>query len=712
MALPMLVSGSECGPSNALQGLSKRFDQDRGPLQDRVVAAGSSRDAFRSQQVQNSRNDQDVARFFGTGPTLDAKRPFNFNAMASSLPSLDTSPVQRHPQQAAPSGWASDFMIHQMAQSATAQTDRLANDSARGVASPVSGMQTNVNMQQQPWNTTRIMPAPSFHAIQPIQPAHDQKLWDREFASQEQSVTESIPEQKQEARTSYDEQDELARTAGILLDTVRNEQNPKFQASAFMGLMEQLRDHKVVVEGNQMVDAGETSYAEGSSSYKGKGKAVDHSMPMFDTQTTGTRLGQDPLRTTTSPLQMGGMNINRNLLDPEDMKYWEQEFQELKEMTDGIQEDDTDAYMRRENAEYTAFWDDVKNTVGRPNQQMAEWGHLQEDWDQFEANTYGIRKVDAYQFQHNNPYILGDSTRTRQHAMHSGYGMSISESVLELEAIVQRDPGNAKAWYDLGVKQQENEREQKALQALSQAVELDPGHLPSWLALAVSHTNDGDRSGTFTSVFEWAKRNQTYSTISQPSLSAVEGTGSWDTERSGKLMDSLMTMARAGMQEGVIDPDVQIALAVLFNSNEDYDKAQDCFKTALAVRPEDWLLYNRVGATMANNGNAEEALQYYYRALEMNPSYVRARFNLGISCISLKRYDEAAHHILDALVLQESDAAPDAEQLNDRRNTMSRALWDSLKTACLHMQRLDLSILCDQRDLEGFRERFAPEFEE
>lgn len=39
---------------------------------------------------------------------------------------------------------------------------------------------------------------------------------------------------------------------------------------------------------------------------------------------------------------------------------------------------------------------------------------------------------------------------------------------------------------------------------------------------------------------------------------------------------------------------------------------------------------------MANNGNAEEALQYYYRALEMNPSYVRARFNLGISCISLK----------------------------------------------------------------------------
>ncbi len=30
MSLPMLVNGADCGPSNALQGLSKRFDTDRG----------------------------------------------------------------------------------------------------------------------------------------------------------------------------------------------------------------------------------------------------------------------------------------------------------------------------------------------------------------------------------------------------------------------------------------------------------------------------------------------------------------------------------------------------------------------------------------------------------------------------------------------------------------------------------------------------------
>ena len=40
MALPMLVGGVDCGPSNPLQNLSKRFDQDRGIQQ---VRAGNHR---------------------------------------------------------------------------------------------------------------------------------------------------------------------------------------------------------------------------------------------------------------------------------------------------------------------------------------------------------------------------------------------------------------------------------------------------------------------------------------------------------------------------------------------------------------------------------------------------------------------------------------------------------------------------------------------
>jgi len=261
-------------------------------------------------------------------------------------------------------------------------------------------------------------------------------------------------------------------------------------------------------------------------------------------------------------------------------------------------------------------------------------------------------------------------------------------------------------WYELGVKQQENEREQKALQALQRAVELDPSHLPSWLALAISYTNDNNRQGTYEAIQEWVDKNENYHDAVQKFQSQVaELANTTIGERFSRLIQCLITMARSDLSEN-IDADIQIALAVLLNTNEEYEKAQDCFRTALAVRPEDWLLYNRVGATMANSGRAEEALQFYYRALELNPGYIRARFNLGISCINLRRYEEAAQHILDALVLQDSDGLRDSMGMNDRRGVVSTTLWDSLKTTCLYMQRPDLASLCDLKDLEEFRNRF------
>ena len=75
---------------------------------------------------------------------------------------------------------------------------------------------------------------------------------------------------------------------------------------------------------------------------------------------------------------------------------------------------------------------------------------------------------------------------------------------------MQREPKNANRWYDLGVKQQENEREQKATQALRKALELDPDLLPAWLALGVSLTNEGNRAGASNAIKEWIERNKRY----------------------------------------------------------------------------------------------------------------------------------------------------------------------------------------------------------
>ncbi|KAH9931071.1 TPR-like protein [Epithele typhae] len=713
MSLPMLVNGADCGPSNPLQGLSKRFDQDRGVQQDHFGAgrAGSSKETFRTQYSASPGVNQDAARFFSAGPSavpnLSAPSPFDLSALHNNLPVAQThvsphvqSPIQS-PSQAAPAGWAADFLLQQPGASSSPwmMARQSTPMSMEQSMSPVPQNAPASFMPGMAWNRAG---GAQFIPMQPafaqVQPQFDAAKLEQEFQSRELSLTspvgpsvlprtaDLVGETSSSARSH--EPDELARTAGLLIDTVQNETNPKFKNSAFMGLMRQLRDGEVVVDGNDMVQRADAiGVANAPVDVKGKGRAVDIPpvTPMMQLPTL-----QRPITTSTT----GATSTLR-----------EQTYDEAGATR---QEDPNDAYFRQENEDYIAMqqgWSAPKQMPWRrPGTQAAEWDTLQRDWDAFEATTHGLRPMANYMFQANNPYLNGEASRTRHHSSHSGLPQTLYESVLEMEAAVQRDPNNAALWYDLGVKQQENEREQSAVQALRRALELDPTLLSAWLALSISHTNEGSRAAAYSAIREWVERNERYSAdVARFRSLNPEPQDARPSEQLTHLMQCLMSIVRENAG-GDIDADLQIALAVLLNTNEDYAKARDCFITALAVRPEDWLLYNRVGATLANSGHPEDALQYYYTALELNPGYIRARFNLGISCTNLRRYEEAAQHTLDALLLQDADGVRD--EGTDGRGVTSGTLWDSLKTCCLHMQRLDLATLCDRRDLEAFRLNF------
>jgi len=121
----------------------------------------------------------------------------------------------------------------------------------------------------------------------------------------------------------------------------------------------------------------------------------------------------------------------------------------------------------------------------------------------------------------------------------------------------------ARAWYELGIKQQENEREHKALQALKHATELDASHLPSWLALSISYANDNNRQGAYDAVEEWVKRNERYVNVPYDATTTHLPVN----ERCTKLINQLMAMVRSD-SNGEIDADIQIALAILLNTKE------------------------------------------------------------------------------------------------------------------------------------------------
>jgi hypothetical protein len=56
---------------------------------------------------------------------------------------------------------------------------------------------------------------------------------------------------KEDPQTRGRDADELARTAGQLLDSVRNDQSQKFLQSNFLALMRRIRDREVEVEGEE-----------------------------------------------------------------------------------------------------------------------------------------------------------------------------------------------------------------------------------------------------------------------------------------------------------------------------------------------------------------------------------------------------------------------------------------------------------------------------
>lgn len=59
--------------------------------------------------------------------------------------------------------------------------------------------------------------------------------------------------------TNSNDADELARTAGHLLDSVRHDQSQKFQGSNFLALMRRIRDREIQVEGDEFREVSTSS---------------------------------------------------------------------------------------------------------------------------------------------------------------------------------------------------------------------------------------------------------------------------------------------------------------------------------------------------------------------------------------------------------------------------------------------------------------------
>lgn len=59
------------------------------------------------------------------------------------------------------------------------------------------------------------------------------------------------------------------------------------------------------------------------------------------------------------------------------------------------------------------------------------------------------------------------------------------------------------------------------------------------------------------------------------------------------------------------DADLHTVLGVLYNLSREYDDATESFVTALELRPYDYSLWNKLGATQANSAQGADAILSY-----------------------------------------------------------------------------------------------------
>ncbi|XP_019877095.1 peroxisomal targeting signal 1 receptor isoform X2 [Aethina tumida] len=337
----------------------------------------------------------------------------------------------------------------------------------------------------------------------------------------------------------------------------------------------------------------------------------------------------------------------------------------------------------------------VKENDDSFNEQF--WNKLQEDMKKVvegtsyenpwanEFETYYNTPQKEYTFSENNPmFDVNNPLERGKILLEEG---DFPSAVLCFEAAVKKESDNSEAWFLLGKTQAENEQDPNAIPALIRCLELDPENLNAMMALAVSYTNESYYNQACNMLLKWLQSNPKYRDLVPPNLNL-----SGDQHKA--VQNVYIRAAQRNPRD--VDHEVQCGLAVLFNLSSEYDKAADCLKAALSVKPDDARLWNRLGATLANGSRPEEAVDAYHHALSIAPGFIRARYNVGITCINLNSYKEAAEHFLTALNQQ----ARGQDVCNSgTMSQMSETIWSSLRMCISLLNRADLKSLVDNRDL-------------
>jgi peroxin-5 len=293
-----------------------------------------------------------------------------------------------------------------------------------------------------------------------------------------------------------------------------------------------------------------------------------------------------------------------------------------------------------------------------------------------------------YDFAQDNPFVKSPTPFTD--ALQLYKDGDLSDAILAFEATVLREPTNVEAWRWLGTAHAENDEDKMAIASLLRAVHASPEDLDALLDLGVSFTNELAQSNALNFLTLWIEKHPQYSRISKAITIDEHDRGHFGFQSLHRKVSDMFMMAT---ELNSNDADVHTVLGVLYNLSREFEKAEHHFNRAVELSPENYSLWNKLGATQANssrNEGSKIAVSAYRRALELKPNYVRAWVNMGISYANQAKYKTSAKYYLKAL----------------SQNERADHIWAYLRIAFTCMEREDLIRKAEQRDPKLFLDEF------
>jgi peroxin-5 len=382
----------------------------------------------------------------------------------------------------------------------------------------------------------------------------------------------------------------------------------------------------------------------------------------------------------------------------------------------------------KEAIEASSDWDGPDRAMGATMDELTlAWQHAQEEYQrELEELTYennlwtGDVEADepnAYEFRNTIPHAeemtegaLDPSVVVREESrealsrnwmdegMRAFQAGNLHTAIRAFEMELQlHDMDNATAWTMLGRCHAEQDMDPAAIQCLEEAVQRDPYATDALLALGVSYVNELQPARALEHLKAWITHNPQLAHLEEAvdaygAPTVVTGNPSRPTahfDEVQRLLLHALESASAGA-DPTTTARVLEALGVVYNVSRDYDAALDVLQQACALRPQEYALWNKLGATLANSGRSAAALSAYQEALQGKPRYARAWLNRAIAHSNLEQYHDAARCYLQTLSI----------------NPAAVHVWSFLRIALSCLERMELLPLVTEQNLEALAEHF------